>query len=301
MFKNTLIIISIIILSLSIIAFNKSLNLVSKALSNAAYELEPKFYEHYSFKQPEARLLEKDFYDEFIKEVIDSAVVSLINNKYETKVVDTRRVISLKEEFELSYKLSPIEKNPTNKDFYNCYQGVPIESIEYRYYSIPVLSNEPKPKIIPNQFRVVPQFAVSLDYRINQPEDNYNFFKFENNEVTQIIDKNEIVDKTFGYCLTTTSGQYANGSREGIDIIYTLFKPENKDMMYNIIKRSIFGNEDRPSVDIDIENRRIVAIKTNSQPKDETKTNNLFTFLFYGIPGLAIIYFAFRILRRLKK
>jgi hypothetical protein len=300
MFKNLLIIISIILLSLIV---------RSNAISNSAYELEPKYYDHYSFRQPIEMLKEKDFYDQYFNEAISSAIAGLINSKYEYKLDEGRRIVTAKDQFEFNYILTPIEKNPTNKEFYNCFKGIDIEAIDNRFYSIPLLSNDPlnktsipnKPtKLIPNQFRVIPQYAVLRDYPINEPEVNYNFFRLENEEVKLITNKAEISNQTFNYCLETASGKYPNGNREGIDFAYSIVNPQDKTTVNNVIKRSVLGSQDKPSVDIDIENRRIVALKNPNPPKDPNKTNNLFIFLFYGIPLIAILYFVFKLIIKVR-
>jgi hypothetical protein len=300
MLKNILIIITIVLFSLAI---------RTNALSNSAYELEPKYLDHYTFSQPIERLKEKDFYDQYYKENISSAIAGLINNKYEYKLVDNRRIVTAKNEFELNYFLSPIDKNPTNKEFYNCYKGIDIELIDNRFYSIPMLTNDELyksltpvtlPRIVPNQFRIIPQYAVLRDYPINEPETNYNFFKFENDELKTITNKSEISNQTFNFCLETASGKYTNGNREGIDMIYSIVNPQDKTTVFNVIKRSVIGSQDKPSVDVDIENRRIVALKNPNPPKDPNKTNNLFIFLFYGIPLIAIIYFVFKLIIKVR-
>jgi hypothetical protein len=300
MFKNLLIIISILLLTLAT---------RSHAISNSAYELEPKYYDSYSFTVPEEMLREKDYYDQFFKESVSSNTVSLINNKYEFATVNNRRVAKAKDEFELSFLLSQIEKNPTNKEFYNCYKGLDSQVIDPRYYSIPLLSNDvtiknqiPNSpiKIVPNQFRVIPQYAVILDFPINEPESNYNFFKYENDELKTITDKEEITKEPFKYCIETVSGKFNNGNREGIDIVYSIVNPQDKVTVHNVVRRSTFGSQDQPSVDIDIENRRIVALKNPNPPKDPNTTNNIFVFLFYGIPLLAILWFTYKFIKKVR-
>jgi hypothetical protein len=301
MFKNLLIIITIILLSLA----TRSL-----AISNSAYELEPKYYDSYSFTVPIEMLKERDYYDQYFKESVGSNVVSLINNKYEFTTIDNRRVAKSNGEFELSFLLQQIEKNPTNKEFYNCYKGLESQIIDPRYYSIPLLSNDSTIKnqtpnspikIIPNRFRIIPQYAVILDFPINEPESNYNFFKYENDELKTITDKAEIIREPFNFCLETVSGKYNNGNREGIDIVYSIVNPQDKTTVQNVIKRSQFGSQDIPTVDIDVENRRIVALKNPNPPKDPNTTNNFFTFLFYGIPIIAILCFTYKFLAFRKK
>jgi hypothetical protein len=300
MFKNLLIIITIILLSLS----TRSL-----AISNSAYELEPKYYDSYSFTVPLELLKERDYYDQYFKESVSSNVVSLINNKYEFATIDNRRFVKAESEFELSFLLQQIEKNPTNKEFYNCYKGLESQVIDPRYYSIPLLSNDSTIKnqtpnspitIIPNRFRIVPQYAVILDFPINEPESNYNFFKYENDELITITNKDEITKEPFKFCLETVSGKFNNGNREGIDIVYSIVNPQDKITVHNVIKRSQFGSQDKPTVDIDIENRRIVALKNPNSPKDPNTTNNIFVFLFYGIPILAILWFVYKIIKKIR-
>ncbi len=305
MFKNILIITPIILLTL---ASN------TNAMSNSAFELEPKYYDIYSFKVDTEMFKEKDYYDQYYKEGINSNIPSLLNKKYEFSNDGQRRVVKSKDEFEISYLLQQVEKNPTNKEFYNCYKGLEAQLIDNRYYSLPMLSNDPMAKpvtngaepknkvtIVENQFRIIPQYSIALvDYKINEPESNYNFFKVENNVVKSITNREEIKNESFNVCIETVSGKYTNGNREGIDIVYTYVKPEDKNTINNVIKRSVFGNNDKPTVDIDIENRRIVALKTNTPPKDPNKTNDLFVFIFYGIPILAILYFVYKFIVKLR-
>jgi hypothetical protein len=300
MFKNLLIITFIILLSLAHRSF---------AISNAEYELQLKYFTNHSFTQSDELQNEKDYYDQFIKASIQSSIATVGVSPYEFSIENGRRIVKSNKEFELNFLLSPVPKNPTNKEFYNCYKNYEPQIIDERFYSIPLLSNDPfnsaiapntNPKIIPNQYRVIPTYSILLNYNIVQPESNYNFFKVVNGEVITITDQSEIIENKFNVCLETISGKYTNSNKEGVDFVFKIVNPEDRNTVHNVIKRSILGSLDKPTIDIEIENNRSNNLKNPIKTKDPDFTNNVFLFIFYGIPFLSVIWLIFIIFKKVR-
>jgi hypothetical protein len=264
-----------------------SLNSSSYALTNTQYELEKKFYSNYSFKQPLELQKEKDYYDTYIQSGYQSNIATMLNDQYSFEEKNDSRIVKYKDDFTLGYSIGPVLKKDFNIISYNCYNGLEFVRLEDRFFSFPVFNKE-KTNIEKNKINFIPANSIFLDFQVVNPESNYQYFNYSDN-ILKPLQPFEAKGKEFQICIETIDDKYTNNSKETISIKADYKDEQAKNHLHNLIKRSIFGNGDRPSLSIDIENRRISDLKQeNIAPKPKTNYFD-FNFVFYILPLLLFL------------
>jgi hypothetical protein len=289
--------ISILILIITVIQVS------SFAISNYKYELEKKFYTNQSFLQPLEMQKEKDFFGNYINSSYVANIATLQSNPYSFEEDKNYKKLTAKNEFEMTYSVSPVYNKQPNLAVFNCYSNIEFDNIDDRYYSIPLFTNDPRSqvkqsitpaKIIDNNYRIIPAHSIILNIKPNSPESNYNYFKIENGELVSITNNYEIIQNTYKLCIESINSQYATVNKEGVDITYKITnldqQSEAKIHAHNLIRRSSFGAKDGATTPIDLENKRNSTISQPSKTiENEKQQDNYYNFIFYVIPFAAFI------------
>jgi hypothetical protein len=285
-------------------------SLNSLAFDFSGYEQKIKTFDYYNFSNPPEIQKEKDYYGNYIKNLYYSGLAFKRDEPYQFSIQDKFRVVKDKTNFELKYYVGPV-LTVTNKDInFFCFQNLPAIRIDERFYEIPLMADlkTDKPILIPNNYRILNSNGVYKNLTPNFPEKNYRYFDFQEGEL-KVLDANTVRNKEFSLCIESLNDQYPTNNKESLDITYRTSLEDSKEEVHQMIRRSYFGTNTTPDIEIAKENERTQSlIKTDNKIAEQSKpvSNKIQEFVFFVLPIVLLftipIYFLTRfILTKLRQ
>ncbi len=275
------------------------------AFDYRSYESKLKKYDFYNFTNPPEVQKEKDYYGNYIKNIYYTAIAQIKDEPYQFTNIDKYRVVKSNSNFELKYYLGPVLAIPANSTNFYCFQNLPISKIDNRFYFIPFIEglDSQNASIKAGEYRIVHSNTIYKDFSPNSAEKSYKYFDFVDGKLLS-LNPFEVQNKQFTVCIESFNNQYPTNNKETLEIIYKVENENAKEEVTQMIRRSYFGMETTPDLNINNENERILNIKkTNDRTTIQSKSifEKLLDFSFAFLPLIVLstipAYFLFRFIK----